>query len=1108
MATARFNVRGRRTRTPRRVQLLFAIPLLCVLLLGTFVTYRLFPFGHSKNVQASSLVQLHGHVPGLVKRSTLQGPTDPNIPVQLLVGFQLRNQQSLKNYVDTMSHPHSTTAHRYLTPAQIARAYAPAPASQSALIAYMQQASFSVTSTYSQHLTIGFKGTIGQAEQAFHIQINNYRAPNGRIFYAPGSDPSVPAYLAPVISSIIGLDTVRQFSHPPVLSTKHITTTSSHNVNCLAQQSGPNYNYYVPSQTASAYNLTSLYSAGFHGEGQMIGLLELDDYAQADITSYMACYGGSSVPISRILVNGGTGSAPGAGAIEVELDMELVLSAAPKLAGLKVYEAANNAVGYLADWSRIVSDAVPVVSTSWGSCESSGFSQAVYTQENTLFMVAAAQGQSIFAASGDSGSNDCGQTTPTTPSVDDPASQPYVTGVGGSSLSLASGSTYGSEVAWNDGTHAGGGGVSSLWSMPSWQQVPSAINPTFSSGIPCGAAMGSYCREVPDISLNADPNLGYLMYCTISASGCSTSAPFIAVGGTSAGAPMWAAMIALANQKSLHDGNFNLGFINPLLYSIDQNASSTSYTNDFHDVKTGNNYTTGDGNNEYPATADYDMATGLGSYNALPLASDLEMLAKAQTSARTSPANTIWYFAEGSVGGGFTEYLTLLNPDPVKTATVNVTYLFQNHSAVVKQHTVTPSTRFTISVNADLGVSTTAPQQAISAIVQSVATQSTPAVPIVAERPMYFNFHGIKSGTDVMGATNAANTLFYFAEGDSRLAGPTINSTFITILNPSSTSTAHVQITYYSNGNAVESDSVNVGPLQRGTGIPRVHSQFAIKVTSDIGIVVERPMYFNDYVSTAGGWTSGAASAIGATTLGPNTGSDWLFAEGYTGTGTNFQEYLVLANFTNTNAQVDVKLEYTNGTVQTVPVMVGAFSQDYFDVNNAYKHPVSGCNCTPTGSVSAEVYSSTPSIVAERLMYFHYGPQFISGGTDVVGEAGPSSHTVYTFAEGYTLGSFNEYLTLQNPTTAAETVAVTLFADNTIVQEQLQLPPQSRSTVFINNLVVPLASAYPTNPSYIGYEVSMDIQVMGHTGTVVAERPLYFNYFGDPGGTDVLGYTG
>src|SRR5437660_1202449 len=102
-----------------------------------------------------------------------------------------------QNYVDTMSHPHSTTAHRYLTPAQIARAYAPAPASQSALIAYMQQASFSVTSTYSQHLTIGFKGTIGQAEQAFHIQINNYRAPNGRIFYAPGSDPSVPAYLAP-----------------------------------------------------------------------------------------------------------------------------------------------------------------------------------------------------------------------------------------------------------------------------------------------------------------------------------------------------------------------------------------------------------------------------------------------------------------------------------------------------------------------------------------------------------------------------------------------------------------------------------------------------------------------------------------------------------------------------------------------------------------------------------------------------------------------------------------------------------------------------------------------------------------------------------------------
>jgi kumamolisin len=1029
--------------------------------------------------------------------------------VRLLIGLHPRNEGSLKSYVDALSRKHSTTEHRYLTPAQVTTAFAPLLDRQSAVIDYMQQAGFSESQTYRHHLLIGFNGTIGEAENAFHIQINNFRTPGGREFYAPMGDPSVPTALSRVIQSVIGLDSARVYSHPPIVSRKQASSShvTSNSPVCMTAQSGPSYSYYIPNQLATAYNLTGLYNAGFRGEGQIVALYELDNYVPSDISAYTACYGGSSVPISRIAVNGGAPTAPGQGAIEVELDMELVLSTAPHLAALRVYEAANDTVDALAEWSRIISDAVPIVSTSWGSCESNSFAQALYVQENTLFMVAAAQGQSIFAASGDLGSNDCGNTTPTTPSVDDPASQPYVTGVGGTTLKIAAGNTYGSATAWNNGNgNASGGGVSSYWSMPGWQVGPGVIS-TASSGNPCGAIAGTYCRQVPDVALNADPSTGYEIYCTAVAQGgsgpCNPKTAWITIGGTSAGAPMWAGMIALANEKSLHDGNFNLGFINPLLYQIGQNNSGTSYSSDFNDVKVGNNYTTADGNNEYQATPNYDMVTGLGSYNALLLATDLESLAKNQTSGRISPASNTWYFAEGSVGGSFSEFITLLNPNPTQTATVNITYLFQNKPPVTVQHLVNPSARYTVSVNADLGISTTAPQQAISAIVQSSQ------VPIVAERPMYFNFHGVKSGTDVMGATNATNTSFYFAEGDNRQAGSVAYSTYISILNPSPTNTAHVQITYYSHGSVVDTGTVVVGPLQRGTGTSRVHQQFAIKVTSDIGIVVERPMYFNDNIAAAGGWTSGAASAVGATSLGFNSGSDWLFAEGYT--GHNFQEYLVLANFTQTNATVNVKLEYTNGTVQTVPVTVAGQSQYYFDVNYANNHPVSGCGCAPTGSVSADVYTSTASIVAERLMYFHFGPSLISGGTDVGGEAGPSSHSVYMFAEGYTYGSFNEFLTLQNPNNTDESVSITLFADNTIVQEMLQLHAHSRSTVSVNSLIVPMALAYPTTPIYKAYEVSMDIQAFtgaGAPATVVAERPLYFNFSGDPGGTDVLGYTG
>lgn len=1108
MANARFHGWGKRARS-RRSALLLSIPLVCVLLLGTIVTYHLLPSGNSSRA-SNGTVQILGHVPGLVKTSTLLGQADAAKQIQLLVGFKPRDAQALKNYVDSMSLPQSANAHRYLTPAQVATAFAPAQSVQDALIAYMQQQGFSVASTYKQHLMIGFKGTIGDAEQAFSIQINNYRAPDGRVFYAPGSDPSVPDSFGPSVQSIIGLDDAQVYSHPPIPSknANNSTTAQPRSGGCLPAQTS-NYTYYIPNQIATAYNLTGLYNAGFQGQGQSVALFELDDFSASDIKAYTSCYGGASVPITRILVNGGTGAQPGSGAIEVELDMELVLSAAPKLAGLKVYEAANTAAGYIANWTAIVNDAVPVVSTSWGSCESSSFAQAVFNQENTLFQVAVLQGQSIFAASGDTGTNDCRNNPATTQGVDDPAAQPYVTGVGGTMLKLGPGSSYGSEMVWKDQYGAGGGGISSLWKMPSYQSNDPNTSINNSSGTPCGATSPNLCREVPDVSLNADPATSYPVYCTVVAAGCSSSNTWVFLGGTSAAAPMWAALAALANQKALHDGYFNIGFLNAYLYSIDQNQHGTTYANDFHDVTNGNNDTI-DASGIFPATTNYDMASGLGSYNALSLANDIELIMKANGTQRTNTANTTWYFAEGSVGGSFSEYMTLLNPDPTNTATVNLTYLFQNKPAVIKQHLVPPSSRYTVNVNNDLGISNTAAQQAISTIVQSVAGASTPAVPIVAERPMYFNYRGVKSGTDVLGATNATNTTFYFAEGDNRQHSGNANySTFITVLNPSNIQTATVTATFYtgscgvSNQPACLTSMISVPPLYRGTILPPVHSQFSTKVTSNIGVVVERPMYFSDTIATAGGALTGSASAVGATTLGPNSGSDWLFAEGYT--GPNFQEYLVLSNFTTANTQADVKLEYTNGTTQTVPVTVPALGQLYFDVNNANNNPIAGCSCTPTTSLSAEVFAGTQSIVAERLMYFKYGAQHLSGATDVVGQAGPASSTSFAFAEGYTGTNFYEYLTLQNPGNAPTVAYITLFADSTIVEKALQLQPHSRSTVYINDLIAPMAAAYPTNPIYLGYNVSMDIESIS---PIVAERPEYFNYNGDTGGTDVIGYTG
>ncbi len=1095
---------GVRPRTKRPLHSIYPIiivPLAGLCIISIFFSLYFSPFKQLSHAYASGLTQLPGHVPDLITKSQLLGPTNPTTPMTLTVGLRLRNQTDLENYVHTLDTTHTQQAHPHMTLDQIVKAYGPLPNAQQAVTAYMQQAGFMLAATYKHHLMISFHGTVANAEQAFSIQINNYRTPSGRTFYAPATDPSVPIVLAGVMQSINGLDTATHYTHPPVVSTKgtHGTLHANANANtCLPVSTTP-ATYYIPSQLATAYNLQGLYNQGLHGEGQSVALFELDDYAQSDIAAYTSCYGGAAVPITRVQVAGGSGPHPDSGTLEVELDMELVLSAAPRLANLRVYEAPNTDAGVIAEWSQIVSDAVPVVSTSWGACEPL-VTKASSQLENALFTIAAAQGQSILAASGDHATDDCdGMARGVTESVDDPASQPYVTGVGGTTL-VSTVSPHPSEQYWQQGTNnghtvGGGGGISTLWTLPSWQQAPGVLS-SFSSATPCAANTGNtgkICREVPDVSLNADPGLGYPTYCTVTAANCSAANPWAIVGGTSAAAPMWAAMVALGNQKSLQDGNFNLGFLNPLLYGVAQNAGH--YANDFNDIIVGSSNAFNDG--KYPATPGYDMTTGLGSYNAQTLVNDLEASAANVTKTRTAPAANTWYFAEGSVGNSFQEYLTLLNTSTTQTANVTTTYLFENKPSIIKQHIVAPSTRATVSVNNDLKVATTDPQQAVATIVQS-------DVPIVAERPMYFNLHGVNSGTDVVGATNASQTTFYFAEGDTRHDATHSYSTYVTLLNPSKTQTAHVTLNYYSNG-LRGTQTLSVGPMQRGTGTPaavNLYQQVAIQVTSDSGIVAERPLYFSDNMPTAGGKTIGATSATGAPTLGTNAGSDWLFAEGYT--GTNFQEYLVLANFTNAPVIANVKLEYTNGSTQTIPVSVAAKGQRYFDVNNAFNHPATGCK--PTTSVSAEVTASSAAIVAERLMYFHFSSARISGGTDVVGAAGPATHAVYSFAEGYTYTGFSEFLTLQNPTNNAETVAITLFADGTVVQVMKQLSPHSRTTVDVNGLVIPMARAYPTNPVSKGYEVSMDVQAL--SGVVVAERPLYFNWHGDMGGTDVLGYMG
>lgn len=647
--------------------------LLIVLVLGGVVSY----IARSATQAASAeLLPFTGTISPLVARSALRGPADPNQPISLAFGLRPRNAAGLARYAQDIARTTSVNYHRYLTPAQVAGAFGPDKGTYNAILQFLETSGFTITHEYSHHLLITFSSTIGQVEQVFHVTINNYTAPDGHIFYANNTDPLLPSSLPGAIQSISGLNNATHLYHP--MAAGHALSTPAIKLNALScpgpgpGNPGTPGSYLTPNQTAAAYNLNGLYSAGYRGEGQTLALFELDTFQASDLTNYVSCFGHGHTAIQTVVTGKGAVPTDG-GVLEVELDAELVLSAAPQLGILRIYEAANDTADINAEWAQIIADAPPIVSTSWGDCEQS-VGQQEAQQENTFFAIAATEGESIFAASGDSGSAGCAfDTPPPTPftglNAGDPAAQPFVTGVGGTSLYLNSQGAYSSEIVWNDlpqGTNTGGasgGGISQFWTAPSWQNAPGVTN--FSSGTPCSAPAGTICRESPDVSLNADPNDGYLVYCSSAAAHCSSTGGWYIVGGTSAAAPMWAAMMTLTNEMSLRMGNFSLGYINPLLYQAASN--SNTYAASFHDITSGNNDYNNLNKGLYPATTDYDMATGLGSYNALALANSLVALAQSASGPRSSPTSTTWYFAEGSVGGGFEEFITIQIPTRART---------------------------------------------------------------------------------------------------------------------------------------------------------------------------------------------------------------------------------------------------------------------------------------------------------------------------------------------------------------------------------------------------------------------------------------------------------
>jgi subtilase family serine protease len=566
---------------------------IALLLLGTSLTVVRIVMVHA---DANQRFTLSNQTVPLLSHAQLLQAADANQQLNLSIGLQLRDAAALGALLSALNDPQSPQYHHYLTPDQFTQLFAPTAEQVQQVITYLQGQGLTITDVAPNNLLIDATGSVAQVQHSFHMQINHYQL-RKHTFYANANPPSVPAAISQLIASIGGLDNAVQYQ--PLyqrFATQHSDTYAR-----AHEAAGPTG--LAPKDLAGAYDLAPLQSNGMLGDNQSIALFELDGYQLSDIAPFFQNYGINMPNITNIPVNGFNG-AIGQGAIEDELDIEVVGAMAPH-ANIFVYEGPNTTQGINDTYNKIVNDnKVQVTSISWGLCEISTGNAELQTLD-TIFKQGVAEGITFVAASGDSGAYDCQDTNL---GVDSPASDPYVTGVGATSLQLNSDGLYSSESVWSNSSQTqrgpkgagSGGGISNTFGHPNWQSGP-GVN-----------QYGSGNRKVPDVTAAGDPTNGYSIYCTVTNAGCPPTG-WMQVGGTSAAAPLWASCLVLVNQYLQAHNKTVLGHANPALYAL---LNTSEQYPPFHDITTGMNLF-------YQATPGYDVASGLGSPDVYNIARDL-----------------------------------------------------------------------------------------------------------------------------------------------------------------------------------------------------------------------------------------------------------------------------------------------------------------------------------------------------------------------------------------------------------------------------------------------------------------------------------------------------
>ena len=498
-------------------------------------------------------------------------------PMRVVLTLPMRDQAGAERYAAAVSEPGNRLYGKFLTPAQFGVQFGADPATYDYLRGWAQANGLAVGERTASRTTLSLGGTAAQFARLFATKFASFQTAEHGDGQLTLVAPRMPAALAGRVDGVIGLTSGGRYGF--------LARPKPANLPNVGTGLGGGY---APTDIRSAYDVPPQTSSA---RTEIVGLFEQGGFPTSDVTTYEKQYSLPAVKLTPRSVNGASTKPVGGVEIEAVLDIDSVIGMNPAVPQIIIYEDGKDAfsVALIDSFNLMAQDnTAKVISISYGQDEVMQGTPAVKAEGKALVQLAT-QGQTVFVSTGDDGA--AGRTGSGL-HAPDPGSQPMITAVGGTRLvTVPATQKFSSEVVWNDlasGNGATGGGVSSVWSIPSYQ-----VQGGKSVAVANGGS--STKRNVPDIAADASPFTAYSIY-SRSAGG------WVAYGGTSLSSPLWAGMATIINSDRVTAGLSRIGFFNPLLYQLGVVGTG------FHDTTSGNNGTPG-----YKAGPGYDNATGFGS---------------------------------------------------------------------------------------------------------------------------------------------------------------------------------------------------------------------------------------------------------------------------------------------------------------------------------------------------------------------------------------------------------------------------------------------------------------------------------------------------------------